>query len=53
MESMYDEKMLATAGPGRRVHLDQVLANQDHMPGEAARWRAEKMQEWEDEFNHE
>lgn len=42
VDCMYGEKMLATAGPGRRIHLDQVLANQGHMAGEAAQWRAEQ-----------
>ena len=41
VDCMYGEKML-TAGPGRRVHLDQVLANQEHMAGEAVQWRAEQ-----------
>ena len=47
MERMYDEKMLATAGPQRMKHLEQVLANQDHMPAAAARWRAEQAQKAE------
>ena len=42
MERMSDEKMLATAGAGRRVHLDPVLANQVHMVEEMAEWRAEQ-----------
>ena len=40
IESMYDEKMLATAGPQRLTHLDQVLANQEHMPALAAEHRS-------------
>lgn len=40
MEQMYSETMVATAGPGRMVHLEQVLANQGHMPEVAAEWRA-------------
>jgi hypothetical protein len=39
---MYDEKMLVTAGPQRMKHLEQVLANQDHMAVEAAEWRAKQ-----------
>lgn len=41
IDSYYGETMLATAGPDRLVHLEQVLANQDHLPGLAARCRLE------------
>ena len=30
--SMYGPAMLRTAGPERRRHLEQVQANQDHLP---------------------
>ena len=40
IDSMYDEIMLATAGPRRRTHLEQVLAHQGHMPAELAKLRA-------------
>ena len=39
---MYSERMVATAGPGRMVHLEEVLANQGHMPEVAARFAAEQ-----------
>ncbi len=40
IDRMYDDRMLATAGPRRRTHLEQVLAHQGHMPGELAKLRA-------------
>ena len=42
MTQMYSETMVATAGPGRMVHLEEVLANQGHMPEVAARFAAEQ-----------
>ena len=32
VHSMYETAMLRTAGPERRRHLEQVQANQDHLP---------------------
>ena len=40
IDSMYDETMLATAGPRRQTHLEQVLAHQGHMPEELVKFRA-------------
>ena len=40
IDSMYDEIMLATAGPRRQTHLEQVLAHQGHMPEELVKFRA-------------
>jgi len=40
IDSIYGERMLATAGRQRLTHLDQVLANQDHLPALAADHRA-------------
>ena len=42
IDSMYDEKMLATAGPQRHKHLAQVLANQGHMAAEVEKWQAQQ-----------
>ena len=39
-ESAYGEAMVRTAGPDRMVHLEQRMANDDHLPalvGEGAR----------------
>jgi len=44
IESTYGEPMLRTAGPERMRHLEQVLANQDHLP-EEVRKAKEKMTE--------
>jgi hypothetical protein len=33
VENTYGEAMLRTAGPDRLVHMEQILANQDHLPG--------------------
>ncbi len=43
-DSVYGEVMLKTAGPERMRHLEQVLANQDHLP-EAVRKAKETMTE--------
>ncbi len=43
-DSTYGEAMLRTAGPKRMRHLEQVLANQDHLP-EEVRKAKEKMTE--------
>ncbi len=43
-DSTYGEAMLRTAGPERMRHLEQVLANQDHLP-EEVRKAKEKMTE--------
>lgn len=32
LDRMYGEIMVKTAGPGRRIHLEQVLANEGHLP---------------------
>jgi hypothetical protein len=44
IDRLYGEAMLRTAGPERMVHLEQVLANDDHMP-ELAREYREKLGE--------
>jgi len=44
VEQPYGEPLLRTASPERRRHLQQVLANADHMP-EMARQHREKMLE--------
>jgi Phytanoyl-CoA dioxygenase (PhyH) len=44
IDRLYGEAMLRTAGPERMVHLEQVLANDDHMP-ELARQHREKLGE--------
>lgn len=41
VEEAYGEALLRTAGPGRMVHLEQRLANADHLPALARRARAE------------
>ena len=40
IDKAYGEAMLNTAGPGRMVHLEQVLANDGHLAGLAAQARA-------------
>jgi hypothetical protein len=42
MDQVYGEAMLRTAGPARMRHLEQPLANQDHLPALAAQARAER-----------
>ena len=42
MDQVYGETMLRTAGPARMRHLEQPLANQDHLPALAAQARAER-----------
>ena len=44
MDSVYGEAMLRTAGPERMRHLEQALANQDHLP-ELSRAAREEMNE--------
>jgi hypothetical protein len=39
-ERPYGQKMIATASPQRMVHLEQVLANDDHLPALVAQHRA-------------
>ena len=39
---VYGEAMLRTAGPERMRHLEQPLANQDHLPGLVAQARRER-----------
>lgn len=41
IDSYYGEVMVRTASPERMVHLEQILANQDHLPELAARCRRE------------
>jgi len=41
VDSVYGEAMLSSAGPGRMRHLEQVLANQDHLPELTRKARAE------------
>ena len=41
VDSVYGEAMLKSAGPGRMRHLEQVLANQDHLPALTRKARAE------------
>ena len=41
VDSVYGEAMLKSAGPGRMRHLEQVLANQDHLPELTRKARAE------------
>ena len=43
-ESAYDPIMVETAGPARMVHLEQRMANEDHLPTLAQKAR-EEMQE--------
>jgi len=31
IDHVYSEKMLSTAGPARRRHLEQVMANEGHL----------------------
>lgn len=38
----YGEKMVETAGPGRMVHLEQVLENDGHLAELTARARRER-----------
>ena len=40
-ESAYGEAMVRTAGPDRMVHLEQRMANDDHLPGLVAKAREE------------
>ena len=40
-EEPYGEAMLKTATPSRMLHLEQWLANSDHLPAEAAKAREE------------
>ncbi len=42
MDELYGEAMLKTAGPERMKHLEQGLANDDHLPALTARARAER-----------
>lgn len=44
VDSVYGEAMLRTAGPERMMHLEQALANQDHLP-ELSRQARERMPE--------
>ncbi len=44
IERNYGETLLATAGPARMRHLEQILANEDHLP-ELARQARERMPE--------
>jgi hypothetical protein len=41
IDSYYGEVMVKTASPERMVHLQQILSNQDHLPGLAKRCRRE------------
>ena len=41
VDRAYGDAMLRTAGPGRMRHLEQHLANQDHLPELAAKARRE------------
>lgn len=41
VDSFYGEVMVSTADARRMSHLEQVLANQDHLPALAARMRAQ------------
>lgn len=41
IDRAYGEKMTATAGPGRMVHLEQHMANDDHLAELAAKAREE------------
>lgn len=41
LDQAYGEAMLRTAGPKRMVHLEQRLANADHLPALAAKARQE------------
>ena len=41
IDRAYGEKMIATAGPGRMLHLEQHLANDDHLAELAAQAREE------------
>ena len=43
-ESAYGPIMVETAGPERMVHLEQRMANDDHLP-ELARKAREEMEE--------
>ena len=40
-ESAYGEEMVRTAGPDRMVHLEQRMANDDHLPALVAKAREE------------
>ncbi len=40
IETVYGEAMMRTAGPGRRVHLQQALAHQGHLAEEVRKARA-------------
>ena len=42
IDRLYGEKMMATATPGRMVHLEQVRANDGHLAELAAQSRAER-----------
>ena len=42
VDSIYGDKMLATADTERMRHLEQALANQDHLPALAAKVRQER-----------
>ncbi len=43
-ESAYGEKMVATASPQRMVHLEQRMANDDHLPDLVAKAKAEMLE---------
>lgn len=43
-EEFYGRLMVETAGPERMKHLEQVLANQDHLPALAAKARSEMLE---------
>ena len=42
IDRSYGEKMVKTAGPGRMVHLEQVLENDGHLAELTARARRER-----------
>lgn len=41
IERAYGDKMMMTAGPGRMVHLQQLMANDGHLAALAAKARAQ------------
>lgn len=43
-DSYYGDTMVRTAGPERMVHLEQILANQEHLPALAAQCRQEMLE---------
>ena len=43
-ETAYGEKMVETASPQRMVHLEQRMANDDHLPELVAKAREEMLE---------